>query len=142
MNSNRNSTAALSMSGTVLTIPGLGNDMREDVIDLSAAMCRMGHDRSLVEDVARFFLEDSPGLMTQIRSASDAANALEAAHAAHTLKGLASNFNASRVVQLAAEIEQSGRAGRLNEIVSRIDPLEQEVARVEAALRHEVLHEA
>jgi two-component system, sensor histidine kinase and response regulator len=112
---------------------------RSGVINVEAALSRMGRDRSLLEDVARFFLEDAPGLLEHIKTGIRAGDAEGVAHSAHSLKGLASNFDAVYAHSLAAEIELHGRSSRLDAAALLVDDLEREVARVEAALHSEVL---
>lgn len=108
------------------------------VINVGAALARMGGDSDLLADVAQFFLEDAPQLMAQMRTALGDRQAVELAHAAHTLKGLASNFDAIHVQMRAAELESAGHRGQLD-VAPLIDDLEREVSQVESALRREVL---
>lgn len=109
------------------------------VINLNAALSRMGHDQQLLADVASFFVEDAPPLVQQLRAHS-AENLPEAlARAAHTLKGLASNFDAQFVQALAAEIETQGFQNETEGVDRKIDALAYEVDRVIEALRDQLL---
>jgi HPt (histidine-containing phosphotransfer) domain-containing protein len=110
-----------------------------DVINVSAALARMGGDSGLLADVAGFFLEDAPELLTQMRCAVRDQQGGELAHAAHTLKGLASNFDAVFVQKIAAELESRGFAGRFEGADSMLDELDSEANRVERALKEQVL---
>lgn len=109
------------------------------VIDVEAALARMGRDRGLLRDVAQFFIEDAPGLLAQVRSAASARSGPDIGQAAHSLKGLVSNFDAIHAQRLAAEIEQLGFAGRVDEAGALLDRLEQEVVRAMEAVRAEIL---
>ncbi|MCC7422372.1 MAG: Hpt domain-containing protein [Planctomycetaceae bacterium] len=115
------------------------SDDTTDVINVSAALARMGGDAGLLADVAGFFLEDAPELMSQMRVAVRDQRGAELAHAAHTLKGLASNFDAVFVQKLAAELESRGFAGRFEGTDSMLEELEREAGRVEQALKEHVL---
>lgn len=110
-----------------------------EVVNVSAALARMGGDSGLLADVAGFFLEDAPGLLSQMRAAVREQQGGELAHAAHTLKGLASNFDAVFVQKLAAELESRGFAGQFEGADSMLVELDREVGRVEVALKEQVL---
>ncbi len=99
----------------------------------------MGNDRDLLKDMAEFFLADAPPLMMQIRQALAARNSEELSRTAHSLKGLASNFSASSVQELAEEVEHLGKASKFDEAATRMDPLEQEIQRVLSSLQRRVI---
>jgi HPt (histidine-containing phosphotransfer) domain-containing protein len=96
--------------------------------DFSAALARMRGDRTLLAALIAIFLEDGPLLMERIRHAYAEPNRAELNRAAHSLRGLASNFDARDVTQSALEIE------RLTAADDELDPA------VGAAIEH--LHEA
>jgi HPt (histidine-containing phosphotransfer) domain-containing protein len=64
-------------------------------IDLHAALRRLGGDADLLRELAAIFVQDAAGLLDQATSALERADSAAAAHAAHSLKGLASNFSAA-----------------------------------------------
>jgi HPt (histidine-containing phosphotransfer) domain-containing protein len=74
-------------------------------VDLEGALERMDGNRELLADMANFFLEDSPDLLDRIQQGLANSQAKNVQHAAHALKGLASNFGAARTVHLAKTIE-------------------------------------
>ncbi|MBX3450292.1 MAG: response regulator [Planctomycetaceae bacterium] len=99
------------------------------MIDLPGSLARMGGDVSLLHDMARFFLEDTPEMMTTLENQRIGDLA---ARAAHSIKGLAANFGAAPVVELASQLEAaaSARAERLDliaELRSRLDALDVEL---------------
>lgn len=132
-------TAFVEQAASSDDVKAASSDDVKEVINANAALTRMGGDSGLLADVAGFFLEDAPGLLTQLRAAVRDQQGAELAHAAHTLKGLASNFDAVFVQKLAAELESRGFAGRFDGAESLLDELEREAGRVEQALKEQVL---
>jgi two-component system sensor histidine kinase/response regulator len=70
-------------------------------------------DTELLREVVELFLEDSPRLLDEVRTAVEAGDASVLKRAAHTLKGAASNFGAAAVVTAALELETMGRTDDL-----------------------------
>jgi PAS domain S-box-containing protein len=102
------------------------------MIDLQGTLARMGGDVSLLHDMARFFLEDTPEMMTTLE---DQLIGERASRAAHSIKGLAANFGATPVVDLASQLEAAAtaRAERLDliaELRSQLDDLSAELRRL------------
>jgi two-component system, sensor histidine kinase and response regulator len=104
-------------------------------IDLAAARGRMGGDENLLRGMARYFLEDTPRLIRELKQALVAADAPEVQRAAHSLKGLIANFDAAPVQQLAFRIENLARDGELDEIYPLKDDLATRITQLSAALR-------
>lgn len=82
-------------------------------IDRSVALARLGGNENLFADLARYFLEDVPDLLKDLATALAAGNTDDVVRAAHSIKGMAANFEAPLVVEAAQEIEDAGRAGDL-----------------------------
>jgi HPt (histidine-containing phosphotransfer) domain-containing protein len=118
---------------------GVGQDEVGKVIDVEAALSRMGRDRNLLEDLAEFFLEDAPVLLVQLRDAVRGGRAEDVGQTAHSLKGLVANFDATRAHELAAEMEQHGWSKRIDSAQRLLDDLDRETNRVMLAVRAEIL---
>lgn len=85
---------------------------------------QLGNDDALVEEVIQLFLDDCPVRMAALAAAIDARDAGTVRRAAHAIKGGASNFFASEVVNAAAALEAMGASGDLtgvNELARRLD---------------------
>lgn len=108
-------------------------------IDLSTALRRIGDDRSLLRDLAMFFVEDVPGLLTQLRSAIPEGAAEEVERAAHSIKGLAANLDAKLVHGWAQRLEEAGRRSELEGACGLLDQLDREATIAITFLRNEVL---
>jgi HPt (histidine-containing phosphotransfer) domain-containing protein len=106
-----------------------------DVIDLAEAAQRIPGGPGAVKEMAQLLLEECPRLMQQIRDGLAAQDAIVVSRGAHTLKSAADVFGAKAVAATAFRIEELGREGDLGNAAKRIEELEKEVARLDAALK-------
>ncbi|MBW3597066.1 MAG: response regulator, partial [Planctomycetes bacterium] len=104
-------------------------------MDLDAALERMDGNYELLADMAGFFLEDAPELLDRIRDGIAGYAPEEVQRAAHSLKGLAANFNAQRTIETAKEIEYAAEAGDLPAAASRLPELERLVESLAQSLK-------
>jgi len=81
------------------------------MMDMTTTLARLGGDRALLHTLVEFFTEDCPQLLARLDDALVAQDARRFERAAHSLKGLAVNFDAPEVVRLATELEALGRKG-------------------------------
>jgi HPt (histidine-containing phosphotransfer) domain-containing protein len=105
-------------------------DAVPDAEALEQLAARTG-DRAFVGELVSTFLRDAPALLASCRDAP----APERRRAAHTLKSNARVFGARGLAELCQELEETAKAGSLDgagELLARID---EEYARVAAALR-------
>lgn len=98
------------------------------------ALKRMGEDHTLLSSMIGYFIDDSPGLRTQLTAAFKDGNAPEATRLIHSLKGLCSNFEATRAVAVALSIETDCRANRLAEAQSRLAEFDEELKQLTGEL--------
>lgn len=82
-------------------------------IDVQAALARIGNNERLLKDLARLFLEDVPTLAQELDVAFQQNQTEDALRAAHSIKGLASNFDAFELQESAAELERLLREDRI-----------------------------
>ena len=90
---------------------GLGPTMNsgyasERLFDKQAALKRLGGSMDLLKDMFQFFIEDAPVLLDTLDKSLAEEDTEEAYRAAHSLKGLASNFDADAVTGPAKQIEE------------------------------------
>jgi HPt (histidine-containing phosphotransfer) domain-containing protein len=107
-------------------------DPSQAVFNRQTALQRIGGDEQLLHDLALFYLEDAPALLTQLQDAMQQADAEGVTHAAHTLKSLSANLDAHQAAALASIVERIGRSGNL---ASAPDLLAELDAAVHAVLR-------
>lgn len=107
---------------------------------LHEALERLGGDEELLHQMATMFVDDLPLLIEQLRSAAESENAEEAARTAHSIKGLASNFDAFACIATALRVEQLARMKRFEDVLVESVQLGREVDRVIQGLQCRVLH--
>jgi|GEM_PF-2170688 len=98
------------------------------------AMTRLGGDEELFFDLVQYFLEDAPTLLEQAAASIRGSDCASLERAAHSLKGLAANFDAERTVQTALRLEQIGKSEDLREAEEALQKLNHEVTRLSEAL--------
>ncbi len=104
------------------------------VLDLEAALRRLDGDQDLLRDVAAFYAQDAEPLLKEVEQALAVADAEEAGRAAHSLKGLASNFGPASAAAAEA-VEHAARDGDLRRAAELLPALAAEVSRLTGALR-------
>lgn len=104
------------------------------ILNLAAALDRLGGDRELLEEVAQLFLDTSPDLFAEIGHAVQARDARALERTAHTLKGSVGNFGADAAFHAAFQLEKMGRSGNLTGVDEAYQALEAEMERLRPAL--------
>lgn len=101
---------------------------RAAAIDLTGTLSRLGGDESLLADLTQFFFEDAFGLLVEMHQSIARESWDEARRAAHSLKGLASNFGAGPAVAALQAVEMCDRsaataetAATMNQLASQAD---------------------
>lgn len=80
-----------------------------EIVEYENSLRRLGGDVGLFIEFTKIFMDDSPQLMQEIKSAVAEFNYEQLEKSAHALKGLMSNFGAKRGCELAAVLENAGR---------------------------------
>ncbi|WP_166826051.1 response regulator [Thalassoroseus pseudoceratinae] len=102
-----------------------------ELLDLDSALTRLGGDKSLLEDMLEFFIEDIPPLLQDMRRDALKRDAETLERNAHSLKGLLSNFDSSQTVSdLAAKVQELASAGQIDSATSLIPKLERRSRRM------------
>ncbi len=83
--------------------------------DKDELLDRVDDDIEFLEESVEMLEEDAPPLLEQIRSAINGGDAAALVAPAHTLKGMLSNFCSTTAEQLARELEERGRDGRVGD---------------------------
>ena len=82
-------------------LPQRAEPETEGIVDLDAALERLGGDRELLESIVEMVLESCPSLMAKLCAAVLHRDAKSLEFAAHTLRGLIANFGAATACELA-----------------------------------------
>jgi two-component system, sensor histidine kinase and response regulator len=104
------------------------------IYDHAGSLRRMGNDQELFHEMVDLLRTDAPALLGAVHSARKDGDAPRLQRAAHTLKGLASNFGAERAVAAAAEVERLGQARQSAGLPAAIIELEESLDELIAAL--------
>ena len=94
------------------------------LLDLSAALDRIGGDEELLREIAGLFLVEYPILLQEIRIALKRGDAEALERGAHSLKGSVSNFGARLAFEAALTLEAMGRTRNLDRAPSAFTELE------------------
>ncbi len=111
---------------------GFGNQLAN--LNRAVALERVGGDFELLQEIAKLFLEHSPELILEMRTAIESGNAKALEHAAHSLKGSVGNFGADACYEAAYQLERLARKGDLSAAAPAYLRLEHEVALLQPAL--------
>ena len=104
------------------------------MLDRAEALARVGGDLELLKEIAALFLEDYPRSLDQIHQALDSGDAKALENSAHGLKGSVANFGARAAVDAAFQLEQLGRAHKLDQVPQALAALEQSLSSLQAEL--------
>ena len=91
------------------------------------ALKRLGGDEELFQELMSYFIEDAPELLKTIEAGLAAGSAESIRRAAHSLRGLAANFDAEEAMAIACSIEQMASKGDLQPVPSALAHLAVEV---------------
>ena len=87
-----------------------------------------------IAELVRAFLEEAPALIAQLRPALLAGDTEAFRRAAHSVKSNASTFGATRLYDMAKELEFMARENQLGEVGGRIEVLEETFDRAAGVL--------
>lgn len=89
----------------------LNPDAQQPICNLNNSLERLGGRRELLCDLLQFYLEDHVNLLKRIETAAESGDPENLIRAAHSIKGLAANFDATRVTESANKVMEATRAG-------------------------------
>ncbi len=99
-----------------------------------AILARVEGDRALLRELVDLFVPQAAGTVAELQRSVDAGDAGGVERAAHLLRGSASNFGTSDVLETAFALEQMGRSGLLDGAHSRLSDLRRELDELLVAL--------
>jgi PAS domain S-box-containing protein len=119
-----------------------GSNGGKDIIDHSAldAFRELDADGSggILGQLISVFLENTPGLINELRQSIRDGASPQAARLAHTLKGSCSNFGAQRMRELCFELENLAGSGSVEGAGGLIEEIEKEFGLVRVVLEKEL----
>jgi CheY-like chemotaxis protein len=112
------------------------NELQIDkIIDKSEVLDRVDGDMELLSDMVELFVEDCPNLLSEIKDAVNRNDSKALERSAHTLKGAVANFAAETPFEAALNLENMGRNSDLEHAEKAFNILEQEIKRLELAIK-------
>jgi HPt (histidine-containing phosphotransfer) domain-containing protein len=88
-----------------------------------------------IGELVETFFEEAPGLLDEMRLASDGGDTEAFRRSAHSLKSNGASFGATRLESLARDLEDMGRDDRLDEAGAKLPELEAAYAQAAEALK-------
>jgi CheY-like chemotaxis protein/HPt (histidine-containing phosphotransfer) domain-containing protein len=104
------------------------------------AIDRLGGDEDLFLELCQIFLEESPKLLKELRTALNGGDAEAAMRAAHSLKGEVGYLSAPLAMSSARQLEEMARTGNLSGSEKVLAVLEQELDALSEDMRTTEVH--
>ena len=108
------------------------------VFDAAAFERQTGGDVRLRHEIVRMFLEDCAARLSTVRAAVEQRDAQALTSAAHSLKGACAYLSAVAAREHAAQLEQIGREGPMEEAAAVLARLDAAVAALIPELRKQL----
>jgi len=105
------------------------------LLDREAALHRLGGDEAFLLEIYDAFAEDTPEMLDDLQKAIADNNMEDTAIYAHSFKGTCGMVEAVSCRDIATELEKAAKANRTEHIRPLFEQLEQELAKVMAAIR-------
>ena len=107
----------------------------DGILDAPALLARVSGSRDTLRELLDLFDADYPGLLSQARDAALAGDRATLQRAAHSLKGMAATFSAPRALAATVHLEDVCREGDPALVEAACREVEQEIERLQPALR-------
>jgi CheY-like chemotaxis protein/HPt (histidine-containing phosphotransfer) domain-containing protein len=120
---------------TSVQAPTLSAESGGAVFDRTSLEQRLLGDEDLVRSIVNGFLSDIPAQLALLEQGLNAADADESIRLAHAIKGAAASVGGEALRQAAAEMERLGRAGQMDAMRQRLQPLKARMASLAAAMQ-------
>ncbi|RIK81710.1 MAG: Hpt domain-containing protein [Planctomycetota bacterium] len=104
------------------------------VCNLSAALERLNGDEELLRLLIGVFHEDAPQLLAQAAAALQEGDLRTVERTAHSLKGLAANFDGAPAREAALAVELLARSGCTEGLMEAVEALQAQVSRLRRTL--------
>jgi HPt (histidine-containing phosphotransfer) domain-containing protein len=104
------------------------------VLDVAEALRLLEGDGELLKELSQMFLEQSAGLLQNMRESLAANEPAQLERLAHTLKGSCANLGARALAQAAEELEKKARAKALFGLDKQVDVVVKEVEQLKQEL--------
>lgn len=120
-----------------MDVPRQPNPCALSAEERARVLQRLGGDENLFRELVEYFVEDSAQILDQMRAAARSRDAAELERAAHSIKGLAANFEGRAAVEIARDIEGLAQSGSIESLEPLIGQLDECVRQLLAVLQAE-----
>ncbi len=103
--------------------------------DREGMMAKLGGDAGLLSEVVSLFVEETPGMLADVREAVAGKDPSRVRFAAHALRGALLSVSAEPAAAVANRLEQLGAQGDLANAEQELSELEAELHRLTEELR-------
>ncbi len=110
------------------------NALSPDIIDIKTGFSYMGNDPQSYANILREFRESAAGKITDIKDYAEKLDIKRYTIEVHALKSISKSIGAVRLPDMALELEQCGKAGESDKIISMTPALTEEYEKVAGAL--------
>lgn len=110
---------------------------QDPVFDMDEALARVDQDRETFDMMLDLFVEHGPKDLAEAKAALDAQSAVGVARSSHRLKGAVLQFCAPAALDACKALEETAKAGNLDQAGALYATLERELLRLLNALRLE-----
>ena len=107
-----------------MTTPPFHSSPESLVFDREGVLDRLMGGEALAAKVTAVFIHHFPGMLEELRTALDAADAPLAQRQAHSIKGAAANVGANALSALARQMENAAKAETLEPVRGNLDALQ------------------
>ena len=110
--------------------------MSDDTIDLSVfTELQDAAGSDFIEELVTTFLEETPGILAELKTAAQSDDQDQFRRAAHSVKSNASTFGAVQLAELAREMELDGLQAEMETNEARIAALNETFTKAASALK-------
>jgi HPt (histidine-containing phosphotransfer) domain-containing protein len=114
-------------------------DIPTNPIDLVELAQLVGENTDeFLKIMSPIFLEDTKNILQKLAAAVQGQDSPQIRHAAHTLKGSSASMGMTRLSQLCRDLEMMAKEDHLAEAAPKLEQIQVECTRVEAALNEMV----
>ncbi len=99
------------------------DDRRMMIFNKTAALKFVDHDENILEEIARLFLDDTPGQMAKLEESFAGGDLKTAERLAHSVKGSALNLGAEALVEAASRAEKALNEANVGESATAIEDM-------------------
>ena len=112
-------------------------ELMEDarIFDKKILMETFDNDEDLISEILDSFIAAVPRYLSELQKSMKENNCEAVFRMAHTIKGSSANIAAYGIREVALQIEMAGKNGEIEKAESHFEKLEEEFARLEAALK-------